>query len=328
MLVDVPKMLAKLGITEYKAVRGELWAPCPLPHHPEGTASWSIVCDPQSPKHGLYKCFGCKRAGNPVTLVATIIGITNGGAARWLQDEGCMLDNQTPDTLPGRVRCEVLDGREPELELPPGVVTGRPFPEWPQIVRRYLVRRGITAWQVRAHGLGYAVSGEQGARLVIPVRNQYGRLLYYTGRSFACSQLRYRSADDQPGARPKAALFGESLWRTRPVEECFCAEGAIKVLAIERALCSTGTGEGGLAISAFSGAEMHEEQVLKLRRFERITYVRDPGETGARFAHEVERSLCGLGSAVRVVTPPGDEEADTLTRRELRALLLGEEGVG
>ncbi len=326
MLVDVPKMLRLLGITEYKQVRGELWARCPMPLHPEGKPSWSIVNDPSSPKHGLHKCMGCKRGGNSVHLVATIIGITTASAYRWLQDNGCVLDDQTPDTLPGRVRCEVDDGDPATLELPFGVHV-KPWRELPGFVRRYLSRRGITAWQVQAYGIGYAVAGEQHGRIVLPTRNQYGALLSYTGRSYTGSLLRYLSAKEQAGARPKAALFGEALWRTRPVEECWCAEGAIKVLAVERALCSIGTGQDGQAIAAFSGAEMHEEQALKLRRFERITYVADNNETGLRFAREIENAMCSM-TAVRVVVPPEGSEADTLTRRELRALLLGEEGAG
>jgi hypothetical protein len=148
----------------------------------------------------------------------------------------------------------------------------------------------------------------------------YGTLIYYTGRSFTGSRLRYRSADEQPGAHPKSALFGESLWEKRPIEECYGAEGAIKVLAIERALCDIGSGVNSQAIAAFCGAELHDEQVLKLRRFERFTYFADNNETGVAFAREIEAKLCSL-SAVRIIIPPEGKEADTLTRRELSALL-------
>lgn len=320
MLVDVPKLLGVLGI-EYKAIRSELWACCPLPLHPEGKASWSIVNDPTSPKNGYHKCFGCHRKGGPINLVSTILHVTEFSARQWLLDNGCVIDQQTPDTLPGRVRCRVEDPTtEHRLALPEGVVVGKPFREWPGVIRHYLAERGITAWQVGAHGLGYSVAGEQSCRLFIPIRSQYGSLLFYTGRSFSGARLRYRSAADQVGARPKEALFGESLWRTRSPLVVYVAEGAIKVLAIERALCGIGTGETGPAIAAFSGSEIHDEQVLKLSRFERIVYVADNNETGLRFAAEVEGKLSARD--IRVVVP--SEDSDLLPREELAALLSQE----
>ena len=320
MLVDVPKLLAALGVRDYEERRGELWACCPMPPHSEAKASWSIVNDPSSPKHGLHRCFGCKRSGAPADLVAAVIGITHASARRWIAANGCVLDEATPDTLPGRVRCAVVEPEFGQLQLPAGVVVGKPFRDWPGVARAYLATRGIGAWQVEHHGIGYAVSGEQRGRIVFPVRNQYGTLLYYTGRDFVRVALRYRSADEQQGAKPKFAIFGEHLWPQRSPAEVYGAEGAIKVLAVERAMCGFGSGEGGPAIAGFNGSELHDEQVSKLRRFDRMTYVADPGETGERFARELEGKLCGA-IAVRVVVPPGDHEADTLTRRELRALL-------
>ena len=320
MIVDVPRLLAKLGIVGYRAVRAELWASCPMPGHEERKASWSIVSDPTSERNGYHRCFGCKRGGGPASLVAEVIGITEQSARQWIVDNGCAVDDQTPDTLPGRVRCRVDPPPvEVALELPTGVTTG-PWNTFPRTVRRYLAERGITSWQVAAYGIGYAEEGVQRGRVVFPIRDRYGALLSYTGRSHTGSRLRYRSADRQPGARPSSALFGEALWGERSGDECFAAEGAIKVLAVERALCSLGTGETGPAIAAFCGAELHEEQCLKLRRFDRITYVADSNETGRRFAAELEAKLCGMSAVRVVVTPPG-LDADDLTRDELRSLL-------
>lgn len=326
MLVQIPEMLSKLGVDlkPTRERRGEIWSPCPLPNHQETQASWSIKNDLSSPKHGHWYCFGCKEEGGPVALVSSIIGITTTSARQWLIDNDLVIGNQTPDAIPARVRCLVQQAFETELELPRGVITDKPFREWPQVIRRYLVGRGITASQVSRYGIGYSVGGEQNGRVIFPVRNQYGALLYYTGRSFARSALRYRSADEQPGARPTAALFGEVAWRYRDPETLYMAEGAIKVLAVERATCRLGSGETGAAIGAFSGSEIHSEQVAKIRRFNRLVYVADPNPTGLGFAEKI-KGLLGSSLDVRVVVPPGDNEADTLTRRELRALLGMEE---
>lgn len=318
MIVDVPKMLARLGIDlgRTRERRGEVWAPCPL--HEDTDASWSIRNDASGDKHGHWYCFGCRRSGGPIALVSGVIGITEGSAHRWLVENGLVVGEATVESVPTRVRCRIVEAASPELELPTGVHV-KAFREWPALARRYLASRGVTAWQQQAHGIGYAIAGKMRGRIVFPSRTEAGRLLYYTGRTFVGDDVRYLSADDQPGARPTASLFGESLWCRRHPDEVYLAEGALKVLAIERATCPIGTGEGGAAVGAFSGSEFHPEQVAKLRRFSFVTYFADNNPTGLRFAERVEGMLSD--KAVRVVVPPEGEEADSLTRRELRALL-------
>ena len=322
MNVDVPKLLGLLGI-EYRKYRDELNARCPIPGHEERDASWGIVSDEGSYRNGSWHCFGCKKSGGPVELVSLVIGITAFSAKRWLESNGVVRGDATPDSLPSRIRCEVVNDDVPILELPRGVVVGKSFKEWPEGFRKYLVKRGIGAWQVEHHGIGYGLYGEQEGRVVFPVRDQYGVLLYYTGRKIVKARIRYKSCPEQPGARPEAALFGETMWRHRGgFDEVFTTEGITKALAIERALCELGTGERGGSVAAFCGSELHEEQVVKLRRFARITHVADPDETGMRFARELEGKMCGE-MGVRIVVSPNEKQADEVGRGVLRALLIG-----
>ena len=46
-----------------------LWAPCPF--HNEKSTSFSV-----SPAKGIYKCFGCGKAGNSVQFVMDLEGIS------------------------------------------------------------------------------------------------------------------------------------------------------------------------------------------------------------------------------------------------------------
>ena len=297
-----------------------------MPGHVEKDPSWSIVDDPGSDKHGLHRCFGCKRGGSPAYLVSQVIGITEFSARDWLERNGCVAGEASPGSLPTKVRCEVAPtvNHAAGIMLPAGVVTDRTFGEWPSGPKRYLLGRGIGTWQVEAYGIGYAVHGEQEGRIVFPSKDCYGAIRYYTGRTFDGDRLRYLSCEeDAPGARIDAALFGEHLWDWRDeFDEVFTAEGAVKALAIERALCDVGTGERGRPVAAFSGSELHEAQVLKLRRFTRLTHVADPDDTGMRFARELEGKLCGA-MGVRIVVPSDGKQADEVGLIELRKLLLG-----
>ena len=54
-----------------------LWAPCPF--HDEKTASFSV-----SPSKGIYKCFGCGKAGDVVRFVMDVEKASYPEALRWL----------------------------------------------------------------------------------------------------------------------------------------------------------------------------------------------------------------------------------------------------
>src|SRR5690606_40036133 len=54
---------------------GQLKTSCPFPDHPDASPSFSVNLDRM-----VWKCHGCGRAGNHITLVAQMEGIGNAEA--------------------------------------------------------------------------------------------------------------------------------------------------------------------------------------------------------------------------------------------------------
>lgn len=323
MLIDVPGLLVALKIEGTR--KGAEWmAYCPHPRHADSDPSWSIQDEPTSPRHGCHYCFGCGFGGSAVDLVIAVHGLSYTGARGWLEEKGLILGTGRADpgaAQPLKVRFQ--DNRA-GLKLPAGVVQDRPFRDWPGPLRSYLARRGISAWQVGAYRIGFALTGQQRNRIFFPSYDRNGRLLSYTGRSaLGESLIRYRNEDALPGARPDGAVFGEHLWRYRSGVEVWVTEGAINALAVERAVCEKATGELGPAIAAMSGSRLTEDHVAKLARFERVSIVADSDDAGVgvEAARKLETALLGSGRAVRVVLPPPGFDAAALGRDALRGLL-------
>lgn len=323
MLIDVPGLLSAMRIEATR--KGVEWmAECPNPKHADSKPSWSIQDEPTSPRHGNHYCFGCHFGGGPIDLVIAVHGLSYHGARTWLEERGLIVGTDRAD--PGAlkpVRVKLLDSRA-GLRLPAGVVQDRPFRDWPGPLRAYLAKRGISAWQVAAHRIGFAIVGQQKNRVFFPSYDRNGRLLSYTGRSaIGESSIRYRSTDDLPGARPDQAVFGEHLWRYRSAVEVWVTEGAINALAVERALCDKATGEYGPAVAALSGSRLTEDHVAKLGKFERVSIVADSDDAGVGIeaAVRLESALLGSGQAVRVVVPPKGFDAAALSRDALWELL-------
>lgn len=298
-VVDVAGALDALGV-DYDRRGAELWAPCPLPDHPENEPSFQIR--ESGEKAGLWRCFGCHEGGGLAGLVQAVKGLDSRRAAwEWLQGHGLVEGRDA--ALPQIVGVEVA---EPQLRdtAPfrlPAEIRFRPLSEWPAPAKRYARSRGLTSRQVERWGIGYAIEGRLRGRLVIVVRDQLGAARRYNARTFIGSRARYMQPD---GGFDPFALFGMEHWPARPgASWLVTTEGELNALACERAL-----GVGDYPLAALSGSELLEGQVAALGAFSRICVVSDPDRAGDALWEKVAQTFGRWKELRRVQLVGGDAD--------------------
>ena len=312
--IDIPELLRRLQITAQRRGR-DWWAPCPLRTHghAEKRPSWRIHDEPGAEKHGLHVCYGCGGGGGPVALVVDQLELRGPGAGaqawEWLGGDDAI------DLLP---QIEVAVGRSMfrRFVMPTGA-RFRSLAEWPDVPRSYVERRGLTSAQVDRWGIGYAVDGALGGRIVIPVRAANGRLAAYVGRAFLGSLQRYDEPREVDGA-DLGVMFGEEHWPAPgPARRhLWLAEGVFDALAIERAV---GGYVGALRGSQFGdfdaiegkGGALHGlRRLATMTTFQAITVVTDPDNAGNKAARVIRESAGSCCKVLRAILPPRVDAAE------------------
>lgn len=320
---DVARVLERLNLDATKKGR-RFWGLCPNREHNDASPSWAMWSNDSKKKAGLHYCFSCKFHGNLPQLVAYVLrltipmrddGSTDFSAAfEWLKGD---VVAQPP---PKPVVVTISPIKRAGFALPSEVCFA-PLDEWPSIARRYVIApppkgRGVTPAQVERWGIGYAVDGDHlGGRIVLVVRDGNGRPTSYTGRAFDGSERRYSNPREREHA-DKAAIFGEEHWphhAARAGSRIYAAEGAFKVLAVERAL-------GAVPLGGLMGSNIHPRHLLKLSGFGEVVYLEDFGLAGKLAADKLEASL-GRRLRFSRVMMSERKDADDLPTSELRRLL-------
>jgi hypothetical protein len=278
--LDVRQLLAALGIQGHRDTGAKITAPCPHPDHDDQDPSWSIIADASDPRNGWHYCHGCKRGGGAKRLAAWVLGVGVAEAARRLgiEEQG----GRTAPPVPTTFSPHVVAGRglidRAVCEVPPMAVFPDLLSEWHATPRQYVLGRGVTPEQVERWGIGYALWGGRGMRIIIPVRDEHGDVLTYVARSFAAGEdVRYMNASGREAPRARHALLGAHL--VRSWDEGTLAEGIWSLLAFER---RGWPGPVGLA-----GSALTPERVPFLRRFKRLYVGTDPDRAGEAAFHAV-----------------------------------------
>ncbi len=304
--VDVPALLAWLGINDIRRNGRSIEARCP--HHPDKDPSWSIVDDPNSSRNALNHCFSCGFGGGAAALIREVKECSWEEAFAFLRD--------TPaQELPLEVDVVVTSyGRGVSGMRIPSEVKVRPFEEWPQSARTYLEERSITPAQVVRFDLGYALEGRLAGRIIFPMKSTIGRVESYTARDFTGQGKRYLEPQTSEGAQ-KSAIFGEHLWGDSEI--LIITEGCFDALAVDR------FHNGALAfeVCALHGSRLHPIQAVKFSRFPMVIVATDPDPAGDAVAEEIAEAL-GRYSSVRRARPPVGQDCASMGDLELAALLV------
>ncbi len=318
-----------------------LWACCPF-HH-EKSPSFSVA-----PNKGIYKCFGCGKAGNAVQFVMDMEGSSYVEALKYLAKKYSIdiEEDQSPAAVEAQNERDSLyiisDFAKKFFQQnlnknDEGLSIGVP----------YLKQRGLSAGTIQKFELGYSLESwdsltkaaldkgfqlkyleetgltivkDEGkkydrfrARVIFPIQNVSGRTIGFGARTLKTNDKKspkYLNSPESPIYHKSDVLYGmfQAKQATRQEDNCFLVEGYLDVLSLH---------QGGIEnVVASSGTSLTENQIKLIGRYTKnITVLYDGDPAG------IKASLRGIdlilegGLNVNVVLFPDGDDPDSYIRK-------------
>jgi DNA primase len=309
-----------------------LWAPCPF-HH-EKSPSFSV-----SPGKGIYKCFGCGKAGDAVQFIKDIEGIGYVEALRYLArkyaidiaeevTEESVQEQSVKDSL--FILSDYAKSYYHDLLLhhEQGKAIGLP----------YLRERGLSLQTINKFELGFSLDSwdafstkalQQGfqlkfleatgltivkedkkydrfrGRVIFPIHNVAGRTIAFGARILKSNDKspKYLNSPESDIYHKGQVLYGihQARQAMRMQDQCYLTEGYLDVLSLH---------QGGIEnVVASSGTSLTEGQIKLIGRYTKnITVLYDGDAAGVKASLRGIDLILENGLNVNVVTfPPGDD---------------------
>lgn len=321
--------------------RGANWmANCPF--HQEKTPSFTI-----SPAKNLYKCFGCGKAGGPVTFIMDYQQLSFAEAIRYLAkkynipvEEIYVEKSKEEEEAQSRLESILIANGfaqqfyqellySPEGSVGLSYLQERGFSK--AIMDKFQLGYAADRYDEfsrKAQQSGYLLSVLQEARLVtekegrvfdffrnrvmFPVHNLVGKVVGFGGRVLIKDDKspKYLNTPESEAYQKSKLLYGIYFAKgaIRKLDECILVEGYTDVISLHQA--------GIEHVVASSGTAFTEEQARLIRRHTtNVTIIYDGDEAGIKAARRGSDILLEQGLHVRVVLLPPDEDPDSFVRK-------------
>lgn len=312
------------------------------PFHSERTPSFVV-----SPAKGLFKCFGCGKAGNAVTFIMEHEKLAYGDALKYVAKK-YGIEVQERELSPEEAKRN--DDRESML-----VVSGwaadyftntlRETDEGLSVGMGYFRERGFTDATIRKFGLGYCpskgdtmtmaalaagykeqflvdtgltIKRETGGyydrftgRVIFPIQSISGRVTAFGGRILKKSDhtAKYINSPESTIYNKSHSLYGLYQAKNAIVKENYCilVEGYTDVMRMHQA--------GIENVVSSSGTSLTVDQIKLIARFTKnITVIYDGDPAGIKASLRGIDMILREGLNVRVVLLPEPEDPDSFAR--------------
>lgn len=311
------------------------------PFHDERTPSFVV-----SPALGIFKCFGCGKAGDGIGFIMEHERLSYEEALKWLARK-YNVEIREAEATPEMQAEERL--RESLFLINDFAL--RHFREnlytEPAVGLAYLKERGLSEAIIDKFQLGYAPPGrhllrdalraagyqeelafklgllkkreESGEvydafrdRVIFPIHSLTGRVLGFGGRILRPSDIapKYLNSPESEIYLKSRTLYGLHLARKAiaHLDNCYLAEGYMDVIALHQA--------GIENVVASSGTSLTEEQIKLIRRFtNKVTLLYDGDRAGIMAALRGADLMLEQGLQVRLVLFPDGEDPDSYARK-------------
>lgn len=320
--------------------RGANWVAC-CPFHNEKTPSFYV-----SPSKGIYKCFGCGKAGSAVGFVMEQEHCSYSEALRYLAKKyhiEIVEEEVSPEETMRRQRREsLLLASEFAQKFFAGQMQSG---EGKDIGLAYYKSRGLEDETISRFGLGWAPSGkdsllqaaraagykdeylleaglvtqrEDGTladkfreRAVFPIHSVSGRVIAFSGRALKSDNpAKYLNSPDTPIYTKSNILFG--IWFAKSEiakqDKCIVVEGNVDLVMLHQL--------GIRNVVAPCGTSFTVQQVRLIHKFtDNITLMFDGDGAGIHAALRAIDMILREGMNVKVVRLPESEDPDSFARK-------------
>ena len=311
------------------------------PFHNEKTPSFSV-----SPSKGIYKCFGCGKAGNAVGFIMEHEHYSYPESLKFLAKR-YGIDVEEEEMTPEMQ--QELDERESMFALndfiskyfnenliknEEGKSVGlsylkeRDFRE--STIEKFQLGYALDKWEDYSthaikHGYKQDVLSKTGlgivkdtkildrfrGRVIFPIHNLTGRVIGFGGRILSAekSTAKYINSPESEIYNKSRALYGIYHGRNSIVkrDNCFLVEGYTDVISLYQA--------GIENVVASSGTSLTEDQIKLIKRFTpNITMLYDGDPAGIKASFRGINLILEQGMNVKVVMFPEGEDPDSFVR--------------
>ena len=340
LILDTARVEEVVGDFVTLKRRGASYVAC-CPFHNEKTPSFHVT-----PSKGIYKCFGCGKAGSAVGFVMEYEHLTYPEALRYLARKyniEVKEEEESAEQIAARQRSESLMAVSEfarqffsdQLQSPEGKAVGY----------RYYRNRGIEDTTIRQWSLGWAPSGktalvdaaraagykdeylvaaglaiqqEDGGlvdkfreRVMFPIHSVSGRVIAYSGRTLkADNPAKYVNSPETEIYIKSRNLLGIYFAKSQiaKADRCILVEGNVDVVMMHQM--------GITNVVASCGTSLTEEQIRLIGKFtQNITIMYDGDKAGLHAAIRAISLILREGMNPRVVFLPDGDDPDSFSRK-------------
>ncbi|MEI6575510.1 MAG: DNA primase [Bacteroidota bacterium] len=316
------------------------------PFHNEKTPSFSV-----SPAKGIYKCFGCGKAGNALRFIMEHERLAYPDALRYLAAKYNIAIEEKEESPE-----EKQSQNERESLLAVSAFASKYFIEsllnteqGKAIGLSYFKERGFSQETIEKFQLGFSddawdgvtkaalkngfelpylekagltiVNGDQRHdrfrnRVIFPIHSLSGRVIGFGGRILGkeVNKAKYVNSPESEIYHKSATLYGIYLARTAIMnkDECYLVEGYTDVISLHQA--------GFENVVASSGTSLTTDQIKMIKRFtNNITILYDGDEAGIKASFRGIDMILEQGMQVRIVLFPEGNDPDSFVRKNRHA---------
>ncbi|MBW6492457.1 MAG: DNA primase [Lentimicrobium sp.] len=316
------------------------------PFHNEKTPSFTV-----SPAKGIYKCFGCGKAGNSVNFIMEHEKYSYPEALRFLANKyGVEIEEQEPtpeekqadtdreslfnlNAFAQKFYTQTLHETEEGKAIGLSYFLERGFRQ--DIIQKFQLGFSPTAWDAFSqHALknGYAEKylvdsgltiSKDGKlydrfreRVMFPIHNLTGKVIGFGGRILSSdkTKAKYVNSPESEVYNKSKSLYG--IWHARNAivarDNCYLVEGYTDVISLHQS--------GIENVVASSGTSLTTEQIKLINKYTRnITILYDGDPAGLKASFRGIDMILEQGMNVKIVLFPEGEDPDSYARKHRSA---------
>lgn len=345
LILDTVKIEDIVGdFVTLKRQGSSYWACCPF--HNEKTPSFHV-----EPSRGIYKCFGCGKAGSAVGFLMDYERLTFSEALRYIANKYHITIQEKEETAE-----EIAARQRHESLLVVSEFAGKFFrdqlttPEGKAVGLAYFHSRGLEDETIAKYGLGWAPQGrdtftkaaraegfkddylfetglcarrDDGSlydrfyeRVMFPVHSVSGRIIAFGGRTLKTDKTvaKYVNSKESEIYVKSRSLYGIYFAKNEMarMDKVYLVEGYLDVLSMHQL--------GILNTVASSGTSLTVEQIRLMKRFTpNVTIMYDGDSAGIHAALRGINMVLKEDMNVKIVLLPDGDDPDSFARKHTLA---------